>query len=101
MAAHIDDPEEFITHDLAFHSALAAATHNDLFSVLLNAISSFWSEAALLAYQAPSAAEDSLAYHRDILRHVRARDSEKARRAMCKHVRYSQEQAQAASGRDD
>lgn len=97
MATHIDDPEEFITHDLAFHSALAAATHNDLFSVLLNAISSFWSEAALLAYQAPSAAEDSLAYHRDILRHVKAHDSEKARRAMCQHVRYSQEQAQAAS----
>jgi len=99
MATHIDEPEEFITHDLAFRSALAAATHNDLFSVLLNAISSFWSEAALLAYQAPSAAEDSLAYHRDILRHVKARDSEGARRAMCEHVRYSQEQAQAASAR--
>ena len=97
MAAYIDKPEEFITHDLAFHSALAAATHNDLFSVLLNAISSFWSEAALLAYQVPSAAEDSLTYHRDILRHVKARDSEKARLAMCEHVRYSQKQAQAAS----
>jgi GntR family transcriptional repressor for pyruvate dehydrogenase complex len=99
MAAHIDDPEEFITHDLAFHSALAAATHNDLFGVLLNAISGFWSEAALLAYQAPGAAEDSLNYHRDILRHVKARDPEKARRAMCEHVRYSQEQAKAASAR--
>jgi GntR family transcriptional repressor for pyruvate dehydrogenase complex len=97
MAAHIDDPDEFITHDLAFHSALAAATHNDLFGVLLNAISGFWSEAALLAYQVPGAAEDSLNYHRDILRHVKARDPEKARRAMCEHVRYSQEQAQAAS----
>jgi GntR family transcriptional repressor for pyruvate dehydrogenase complex len=101
MATHIDEPEEFITHDLAFHSALAAATHNDLFSVLLNAISSFWSEAASLAYQAPSAAEDSLAYHRDILCHVKARDSEKARWAMCEHVRYSQRQAQAASAAID
>jgi GntR family transcriptional repressor for pyruvate dehydrogenase complex len=99
MAVHIDDAEEFIMYDLAFHSALAAATHNDLFSVLLSAISGFWSEAAFLAYQAPSAAEDSLAYHRDILRHVEARDSEKARQAMCRHVRYSQEQAQAASTR--
>lgn len=98
MAAHIDDPGEYIAHDLAFHSALAAATQNDLFSVLLNAISSFWSEAASLAYQAPSAAEDSLTHHRDILRCVKARDAEGASQAMCEHVRYSQEQAQAASG---
>ena len=32
----------------------------------------------------------------EILRHVKARDPEKARQAMCKHVRYSQKQAQAA-----
>jgi GntR family transcriptional repressor for pyruvate dehydrogenase complex len=95
MTAHVRDAAQFVHHDLMFHSALADATHNDLFSVLLNAISDLWSKGALLAYQAPSAAEDSLAHHCSVLRHVKARDQKKARQAMREHIQHSQVLAEA------
>lgn len=90
MAAHAGDPEQFIQYDLAFHSALAAATGNDLFSVLLHAIGDLWSKGVLLAYQAPGAAEDALGHHCNVLQQVRERDPDEARQAMREHIRHSQ-----------
>ena len=95
MRAHVGDADRFVHHDLVFHSALADATHNDLFSILLNAISDLWSKGAMLAYQAPSAAEDSLAHHCNVLQHVKAQDQEKARQAMREHIRQSQSLVEA------
>ncbi len=96
MKAHIADAEAFIHHDWMFHSALADATHNELFSVLLGVIGDLWREAALLTYQAPGAAESGLKYHRKILQRIRARDAEGARRAMHEHIRRSRSLAEAA-----
>jgi GntR family transcriptional repressor for pyruvate dehydrogenase complex len=101
MAAHVDDPQQFVRYDLAFRSALAAATHNDLFSVLLGATEDLWFKGGLLAYQAPGAAEDGLAHHRMILQRVTERDPEKARRAIRDHIRHSRRLVEAVRRRLD
>jgi GntR family transcriptional repressor for pyruvate dehydrogenase complex len=98
MKAHVADAEEFIRRDLVFHSSLADATHNDLFSVLLSVIGDLWLEAALLTYQAPGAAESGLKYHRKIMQRIKERDTEGARRAMRDHIRHSRNLAEAARG---
>lgn len=91
MVAHLDSPQEFIQHDLAFHAALAAATHNELFSVLLSAVGDLWLKGALIAYQAPGAIEGGLTQHRHILSQIRKRDPEKSRQAMRDHIHQSQD----------
>jgi GntR family transcriptional repressor for pyruvate dehydrogenase complex len=44
MIAHLDDPEQYTHYDLAFHEAVATATHNDLFRTLLSPIANLWLE---------------------------------------------------------
>jgi GntR family transcriptional repressor for pyruvate dehydrogenase complex len=90
MATHTDDLEQFVQSGLAFRSALAAATHNDLFSVLLAATKDLWFKGERLAYEAPGATESGLAHCRAILRCVQERDPERARQAMHDHICHSQ-----------
>ncbi len=98
MAAHVEDAEQFVQHDLAFHSGLAAATHNDLYGVLLTPITDLLLDFRLTAYRydAQSAIEGGLTYHRRILSQVRARDAEGARQAMRDHLHQAQNLFKAA-----
>jgi GntR family transcriptional repressor for pyruvate dehydrogenase complex len=95
MARHLDDLEQFVEHGLAFRSALAAATQNDLFCVLLSATKDLWFKGERLAYQAPGAAEGGLAHCREILECIKERDSGKACQAMRDHICHSQKLIEA------
>lgn len=81
-----DCPERYVRSDLAFHAAIAAATHNDLFTVLLSPIADLMAKVIQVAFQVPGAAEDGLAAHRDILAQIRARDPDRAKEAMRCHL---------------
>jgi GntR family transcriptional repressor for pyruvate dehydrogenase complex len=99
-----DDLDRYVQCDLAFHAALAAATGNDLFTVLLSPISGVLLEAIRLSSQVPGAVNDGIAHHRNILKWVRRGDVEKARQAMRDHIRHAhslveraREQAESSS----
>jgi GntR family transcriptional repressor for pyruvate dehydrogenase complex len=94
MAAARGRPELFTEHDLAFHSALAKATHNDLFSTLLSPIANLWLELILISYHAPGAAQQGIDHHRAILSALRGRNRERARDAMRAHIQDSQGQVE-------
>ncbi len=81
-----DDRECFSRCDVEFHSALARATHNELFSVLLDSISDVMLRVRQLGYEVPGTPERALRYHRDVLEQVKAGDPEGARRAMSRHM---------------
>ena len=100
MTAHPGDAEQFTHQDLAFHAALAGATHNELYGVLLTPITNLLLESRLDAYclDARSAIDGGLTWHREILDCVRARDSEGARRAMTEHLRQAERLIAAAQG---
>jgi GntR family transcriptional repressor for pyruvate dehydrogenase complex len=88
MFKHVEDAERFVKCDLAFHSAIAAATHNELYDVLLIPITDLLLEFRLTDYRfdARSAIEGGLTHHHRILDHIRARDVSGARQAMSDHL---------------
>ncbi len=87
--SNIEDPnriEQFIQADLGFHEAMAQATKNSLFPVLLSSIVDLLRDFRRKASSAPGAPEAALAYHREILEKIGARDAEGARKAMIEHM---------------
>lgn len=83
---HLDDPDAFVELDVQFHSALAQATHNELFLVLLESIAGVMVQVRLLGLRVPGTPQRALAYHRDIYQNVQRGDREGARRAMDRHM---------------
>ena len=88
METHVGEVDRFTQSDLAFHSALTRAAHNDLYAVLLGPIADLSLEFRIAAYHydAQSAVEGALIHHRRILDMVKARDPEGARQAMHDHL---------------
>jgi GntR family transcriptional repressor for pyruvate dehydrogenase complex len=91
MEASKQDPEEYTRHDVAFHSAVVAATHNDLLAVLLSPVSDLLTEMVRVSLRIPAAVEQGLADHRGILNAIRSGDPKQAREAMLEHVAHAQE----------
>ena len=84
------DRDAYVASDVAFHAALAAATHNELFPVLLNSISDVMAEIRRLGFAVPGTHENALMHHERILTAVKAGDALAASRAMKAHLRDSQ-----------
>ena len=89
------DSEQFVQLDLDFHLALAAATHNALFGMLLRPITSLWQKVIRMSYRVPGAVQDAISHHTNILEQVKQHDPASARQAMLDHVRRSQEMVES------
>lgn len=85
-ALRLDDPETFVQTDVAFHEALARATHNDLFLIILSSIAETMIDVRRLGLRVPGTPARAIDYHRRIFSAVEARDVEGARRAMDQHM---------------
>jgi GntR family transcriptional repressor for pyruvate dehydrogenase complex len=98
MTNHAGDAEQFTFHDLSFHMALAAATQNDLYRVLLQPISDLLLDFRITAYgyDAQSTIDNGLIYHRKLLSLIEERDAEGAREAMRKHLDQAESLLRAA-----
>jgi GntR family transcriptional regulator, transcriptional repressor for pyruvate dehydrogenase complex len=83
--------ERFVRNDLAFHDALAQATHNELFPLILNSIADIMFEVRQLGFYVPGAPSHALEAHRLIFERVRAGDPAGARQAMEDHLEVSAE----------
>lgn len=84
-----DDPHAFAKFDLEFHVALAHATGNELFEILLDPFMDALYEARRLASKLPGVPEEAMGLHRDILAKVKAGDAEGAAQAMAVHLDQS------------
>jgi GntR family transcriptional regulator, transcriptional repressor for pyruvate dehydrogenase complex len=89
--SQLGDPDTFVHADIAFHMALARATHNELFSVLLDSVARVMTEVRLLALRIPGTPERAVAHHRAVLAAVRAGDARVARAAMDAHMDEARE----------
>jgi len=83
-----NDPDRFTKADLDFHATLAAATHNELYAILLTPISDLMLEFRRVAYETNQKAsiEGALFHHESILNKIRDNDPEGARQAMVAHL---------------
>jgi GntR family L-lactate dehydrogenase operon transcriptional regulator len=82
---------EHVRFDLAFHMAIAAAAHNPVIEMMLEAIAPL--TVALMARSVgdPKVMDRSQPYHRIALQAIRAGDSGAARHAMEAHLGVAQE----------
>ena len=90
MAQLQENLEELALKDVAFHTALAQATHNELFVVLLDSVVDVMIQVRQMGIAVPGSREYALEAHRQIFEQVKAGNAEAARRAMAEHIAMSE-----------
>ena len=89
--AKAEGRDHFAKNDVAFHAALAHATHNELFGLLLDSIADIMFKVRYLGFDVPDTIARAVKYHRAILEQIKAGDAEGARQAMREHLVESED----------
>jgi GntR family transcriptional repressor for pyruvate dehydrogenase complex len=82
--------EHFVRNDVEFHTALANASHNELFPLILNSIADIMLAVRQLGFDVPGSPAHALAAHWGIFEQVKAGDRTEARLAMEAHLTTSE-----------
>lgn len=82
--------------DVAFHGAIASATHNPLYPVLLGSIADLLMEVRLTGVRLADTPAKAFQHHQAIYERIKARDRQGARKAMQEHLRESEDTFQRA-----
>jgi GntR family transcriptional repressor for pyruvate dehydrogenase complex len=96
MEESLDLPDEYIEADLAFHRALARATRNEIFLLLLDVMVDLLRESRRMIFQVPGAPQRGQTWHRIIYRAIEQGDEAVAREVMGKHMQQVTEDAKKA-----
>ena len=78
MYASLDDPEQFLVHDMRFHQAVASASRNRILTSLMNMVATILFDVRRKTVKRAKDLKESAEMHRHIYRAIRARDSEAA-----------------------
>lgn len=102
LFATMDDPQQFLVHDIKFHRAVASASGNQIVASLVEMVSALYygrrRETAALATDRNL--RDAAEMHRRIYQAIRAHDTDAARALMNEHLVHSaafQEQEEQAT----
>lgn len=96
MVEHEADHRRWAEADVAFHAAIAAATHNPLYPILLGTIVDLLMEVRLTGIALPGTAQRAHRYHVPLFERIRAGDRLGACKAMADHLRESETTFQKA-----
>jgi len=86
MFASLDEPQAFLGHDISFHRAVAAASGNPVLSALVNMVAEQFREQRQRSIDSARDLKQAADEHRAIYVALRARDAERASRAMRDHL---------------
>jgi GntR family transcriptional regulator, transcriptional repressor for pyruvate dehydrogenase complex len=86
MYATVDDPEEYLIHDVRFHRTIAEASGNPILASLMETISSALYDGRRKTVGLTHSLKDSAEIHRDIYRAIRKRSPSEAQRLMERHI---------------
>lgn len=86
MYASLDDPEQYLVHDMSFHQTVAAASGNRILTVLMNMVATVLFEYRIKTVNRANDLKESAEMHRRIYRAIRDRDPEAARATMREHL---------------
>jgi GntR family transcriptional repressor for pyruvate dehydrogenase complex len=103
MYAALDDPQEYLVHDIRFHRAVAAACGNQILSALMNMVSATMYENRRATVEQARDLRESAEMHRGIYRMIRARKPKEAGAMMKEHLTLAQKaltSEQAAAGQE-
>ena len=83
----MDRGRDGATSDIAFHSAIAAATHNRALIRLAQVLIEIFAPSRDTFFQTHERAKKSLSFHKRILESIEAHSPADARRAMVEHIK--------------
>jgi len=95
--ASLENPSEFLIHDVLFHRIVAQASGNPILAAVMETITSSLYENRRRTVERAIDLRESAEMHREIFRAIRSRNQEEARRMMEQHLLM----AQAAQGKED
>lgn len=98
MFASLEDPQDFLIHDIQFHRAVAAGSVNPVLATLIDTVAELVWETRRTTVERATDLRESAEMHRRIYRAIKARDAERAREEMSKHLDLAR-QAQAGEER--
>ena len=90
MFATLDEPEEYLVHDMRFHQVIAAASGNRIITALMNMVASILFDVRSKTVHRAHDLKESADMHRLIFRAIREGDTEAARNAMRDHLLLAQ-----------
>ena len=90
MYATLDDPQEYLVHDIRFHRAVAAASGNQILAALMNMVSTAMYGRRQQTVERATDLKESAEMHHQIYRFIRAGRSAEARTAMSEHLALAQ-----------
>lgn len=94
MFASIENPSEYLIHDVLFHRIIAQASGNPILAAIMETVTSSMYDKRRKTVERATDLRESAEMHREIYRAIRARKPVDARRLMEQHLRM----AQAAQG---
>jgi GntR family transcriptional repressor for pyruvate dehydrogenase complex len=89
MFAALEEPEEYLVHDMRFHQTIAAASGNRILTALMNMVASILFETRSKTVHRALDLKESADMHRQIYRAIRDRNPEAARTAMREHLLHT------------
>lgn len=90
MFATLDEPEEYLVHDMRFHQTIAAASGNRIITALMNMVVSILFDVRSKTVHRAHDLKESAEMHRQIFRSIRERNIEATRAAMRDHLLLAQ-----------
>ena len=98
MFASIDDPQEYLLHDVQFHRAVAAASGNPVLATLIDTLSQLVWETRRETVVLSTDRKESAERHRRIYGAIRARDVDRAEREMAEHLEKARQAVASEQG---
>jgi GntR family transcriptional repressor for pyruvate dehydrogenase complex len=95
MYASIDDPQEYLIHDVRFHRTIARAAGNPILGALMETITASLYDARRITVDKAADLKESAEMHREIYRAIRSHNPTAAKHAMEQHLNMAR-MAQAA-----
>jgi GntR family transcriptional repressor for pyruvate dehydrogenase complex len=90
MYATLDNPAEYLIHDVRFHRAIAEAAGNPILAAVMETIATALYGQRRTTVERTKDLKDSAEAHRSIYRAIRARNAAAARKAMEHHLKTAQ-----------
>ena len=86
MYASLNEPEQYLLHDMQFHQTIASASNNRILTSLMNMIATILYDSRSKTVKRAKDLKQSAEQHHNIYRAMREHDPEAARRAMHDHL---------------
>ena len=90
MYASLDDPAQYLVHDMSFHQTIAAASNNRILTALMNMVATILFDSRSKTVHRALDLKQSAEQHHNIYRAMRERSPDSARRAMYEHLTKTQ-----------